>query len=236
MKLITRFCALLALLAGSYGFAQTLINPASISSYPYVISTPGSYKLTGNINVGTSSIGAIYINTNNVTLDLNGYSITGTMVCTASSCTGGGSGTYGVEAIDSNTVVMNGNISGFYNCMYMNGAGRIENLNISSCVTGINAGQQGIVRHNNVSNCNGWGIAIYNGQVTENNVATSHQGIYGYQSAVITNTVIGSTGYGLYVYNSAYEDNILMSNSNDFYAVGEVASIKTSICTTLGPC
>jgi len=47
-----------------------------ISSAPYFILTPGSYYLTGNLTV--SSGGAIAIVTNNVTLDLNGFTISST--------------------------------------------------------------------------------------------------------------------------------------------------------------
>lgn len=47
-----------------------------ISTTPYFIFTPGSYYLTGNLAV--SSGGAIAITANNVTLDLNGFTISST--------------------------------------------------------------------------------------------------------------------------------------------------------------
>lgn len=54
-----------------------------ISTTPYFIFTPGSYYLTGNLTV--SSGGAIAITTNNVTLDLNGFTISSTASPAASS-------------------------------------------------------------------------------------------------------------------------------------------------------
>lgn len=47
-----------------------------ISSLPYTISTPGSYYVTTNLAVPMAEIG-ISINANNVTLDLNGFTLTG---------------------------------------------------------------------------------------------------------------------------------------------------------------
>ena len=52
-----------------------------ISSAPYTISVSGSYYLTGNLTVSTGD--AITIAANNVTLDLNGFSITSTRATAA---------------------------------------------------------------------------------------------------------------------------------------------------------
>lgn len=48
-----------------------------ISSAPYTISSPGSYYLTTNLNVGSNAPG-IRIAADNVTLDLNGFAVIGT--------------------------------------------------------------------------------------------------------------------------------------------------------------
>jgi hypothetical protein len=62
-----------------------LINQSTVTAqggFPYIISTPGSYKLSGPLTMSTTVAGnyrgndvAIVINTNNVSLDLNGFSI-----------------------------------------------------------------------------------------------------------------------------------------------------------------
>jgi hypothetical protein len=49
-----------------------------IGTAPFTISASGSYYLTGNISVGTSAANAITINADNVTLDLNGFTISST--------------------------------------------------------------------------------------------------------------------------------------------------------------
>ena len=56
----------------------TLINQSTVMAaggFPYVISQPGSYKLSGNLIVPSGST-AIVISKSNVTIDLNGFSIT----------------------------------------------------------------------------------------------------------------------------------------------------------------
>jgi len=57
---------------------QILINQATVTAaggFPYVISQPGSYKLSGNLVVPANTDG-IHLLASNVTLDLNGFSIT----------------------------------------------------------------------------------------------------------------------------------------------------------------
>ncbi len=67
-----------------------LINQSTVTAaggFPYIISLPGSYKLSGPLTMSTTGTGnyqagpyrydiAIQINSNNVLLDLNGFSIT----------------------------------------------------------------------------------------------------------------------------------------------------------------
>ena len=56
---------------------QILINQSTVTAaggFPYVISNPGSYKLTGNLSA-TAGKSAIQITTSNVTLDLNGFNL-----------------------------------------------------------------------------------------------------------------------------------------------------------------
>lgn len=57
---------------------QVLINQSTVTTaggFPYTISQPGSYKLSGNL-ITPSGTDAIHVAVSNVTLDLNGYSIT----------------------------------------------------------------------------------------------------------------------------------------------------------------
>ena len=71
---------LLALAASASAFAidgQSLINQSTViatGGFPYQISQPGSYKLSGNLVVPPNT-SAISINASDVSIDLNGFSI-----------------------------------------------------------------------------------------------------------------------------------------------------------------
>ena len=73
-----------------------LINQSTVTAaggFPYIISQPGSYKLSGNLTMNTTSNGnhngvdiAIGISSSRVTLDLNGFTITVNNVAPVSGC------------------------------------------------------------------------------------------------------------------------------------------------------
>ncbi|HEU6449391.1 MAG TPA: right-handed parallel beta-helix repeat-containing protein [Verrucomicrobiae bacterium] len=73
-----------------------------ISSLPFIITNSGSFYLTTNLYLGTGENG-ISISANDVTIDLNGFTLTG------SPAAGSGSGIY-VDYIHTNIVVRNGNL------------------------------------------------------------------------------------------------------------------------------
>jgi len=92
------------------------VTPGDSSGYPVVISAPGSYKLTGNLVVPPGTDG-IVITADGVTLDLNGYSISGPQVCTGDTaytvyCQGGVTA-LGVRSNKLMTTVRNGLVQGF---------------------------------------------------------------------------------------------------------------------------
>ena len=66
-----------------------LINQATVMAaggFPYQINNSGSYRLSGNLVVSAGADG-IDINASNVTLDLNGFAISGPGSCTGSGAT-----------------------------------------------------------------------------------------------------------------------------------------------------
>ncbi len=73
----------------------------------FVISKPGSYYLTGNINVSDKAKTAIHVTATGVTVDLNGFHITG--AATPADTSGGG----GVNITATGGIVKNGTIAGF---------------------------------------------------------------------------------------------------------------------------
>jgi len=86
-------CMLAAISSGLYAVdGVVLINQASalagnmtpgdVPGFPVTISQAGSYRLTGNLTVPDVNTTAILITAENVTLDLNGFTISGPNVCT----------------------------------------------------------------------------------------------------------------------------------------------------------
>jgi hypothetical protein len=127
---------------------------------PYTISQSGSYYLTGNVSVASGN--AIVINADNVTLDLNGFTITSTS---------GGSGVaISVFNAHKQITVTNGSIgagvgatTGFEHGIYCTGAlsqGLVKNIHVSNVGSyGILLDQQGSVESCTVKTAGGIGIS-----------------------------------------------------------------------------
>ena len=120
------------MLAPFYAFGVdgvVLINQSSVlaaGGFPYVISTPGTYRLAGNLTVPSANTTAIMITTSNVTIDMNGFSIFGPTICSGASfavttCNPAGSGA-GIHlsvglSIGSGITVANGNVDNAGSCI-----------------------------------------------------------------------------------------------------------------------
>lgn len=117
------------------------ITPGDTPGFPVTISQPGSYRLTGNLVVPDANTNGIQITADNVTLDLNGFSIIGPVVCTSSptTCPAAGSGR-GVAAGNDQTLgprgvrVKNGSVRGMGNLgIFMTSEGGfVERVNADS--------------------------------------------------------------------------------------------------------
>jgi len=169
------FFAAVAMLAfaGSAGAVDGTIeiNQAKVlagSGFPYDISASGSYRLTGNLTVSSTTADAIDVSANNVSIDLNGFSITGP---------GTPSGN-GIEGLVANLTVENGTVTGL-------GSG-----------TGIATDVNGIVR-NMRAIFNGVGIQAANGSLISGNTINSNTtGIYcTSQCGFVGNALVGDTTY-----------------------------------------
>ena len=58
------------------------VTPESAPGFPVTISVPGSYRLSSNLTVPDADTKAISVEADDVTIDLNGFSIIGPIVCT----------------------------------------------------------------------------------------------------------------------------------------------------------
>lgn len=186
---VVRFLVRFLLVAGALGIAVPFaraadgvieINQAKVTAaggFPYTINASGSYKLTSNLTQASSNPTTfIVILADNVTLDLNGFSITGGNTCTVSgsfpnrtiSCTteGGGSG---VSSPNRGISVFNGNISGTGGaCLNLGGGdNRVERVFATHCGGfGIAVGG-GHVSGVSVSYCKSSGVNIPTGVVDQ---------------------------------------------------------------------
>jgi hypothetical protein len=169
-----------ALLFSAPAFAvdgQVLINQSTVMAaggFPYKITQPGSYKLSGNLVVSAPSTDGIVMETGNVTLDLNGFTISGPVTCTGYgsglSCSGtGGIGIYAPAPGNApvNQTIRNGSVVGFQYGVQVDSNGLVEEIhatgNSNSGIYAIDS----LLRRNIIS-YNVFGIQEYRSTVTEN--------------------------------------------------------------------
>lgn len=53
------------------------ITPGDAPGFPVTLSQPGSYRLAGNLTVATANVNAIFVEADNVSIDLNGFTVFG---------------------------------------------------------------------------------------------------------------------------------------------------------------
>jgi Right handed beta helix region len=210
-----------------------LINQSTViaaGGFPYRITQSGSYRLSGNLTVPNVNTDGVDITASNVTLDLNGFTISGPVTCTLGTypvqCSATGSG-IGIKSSNNNITVRNGTVQGMGRSgMDLEGAGGIlvEDMHVDSNAgssdagirnAGIVVGNVGIVTHCTVTTNAGHGIvAVGSASVTIslNNVTfNGGDGING-GGEVSNNTVFSNGQIGINspaaAINNAVEGNI----------------------------
>jgi hypothetical protein len=187
------------------------ITPGDAPGFPVTISLPGSYKLSGNLTLPANTDG-IVIAADGVTIDLNGFTITGGGGGTAISDPGGHAG----------IAIRNGSITHFTFGIVLGGSTNVDrpesseiqqirafNNENTAIVVGSNASVTGNVVTKNVS-----GIDVGDNAVVSSNTVT-HNGtalIVGANSTISGNT-LSSNGNGLIVFcPSAVVGNTIQNN------------------------
>ena len=214
------------------------------------------------LNQSVSTSGTCFtINAANVTLDCNGYSITG----------GNATNTYGVNSnIKPGAKLMNCIISNFYTAVYFNGAGNgtIQNVTASGASEGINlksslnntivqttaTGSIGILINSNsngnlISNSTGtqagscststcagiqFGSSSFNRIIGSTGISANYHGIRfggGNNNTVENSTAMSSSSYGIYISTSS-NGNTLKHNSISSIA-GFALSVDSSSNNTI---
>ena len=208
------------------------VTPGDTPLFPVTLSQPGSYRLTGNLDVTDTTaipggsapkdVTAIEVTSDNVTIDLNGFMIKGP-------CTGGppcsplGSGTGIAADMRAGMSVVGGTVGG------MGGGGvdlgnnaRVENVRATSNGgDGIRCNLNSVVTGSTSASNNGLGIVANTGSsITGNSVASNGaSGIAsGPGTTVLGNGVWDNTSFGISfdVANAAtggYGNNALYNNN-----------------------
>lgn len=202
MKTNTLLATLVAVVIGNSSFAQGSLTPPGApaptmktlaqieprtpiaanttpgdASDTYVISQPGSYYLTTNI-VGVNSNNAIKITANNVTLDLDGFTVQGVSTSTAFLYN---MGIY-IAGTQTNVTVRNGNIVGWGQGIFSGSPASanltFENLHFAYCYLGPSFAASGmdILGAATVHNCSFdgcfYGIGLNNNNTTSPSTVT----------------------------------------------------------------
>jgi parallel beta-helix repeat protein len=203
---------------------QIKIAQTPSTTFSIVIDKPGSYVLTSNIVVSAYNINAIEINTDNATLDLNGFAIIGP---------GKPSLPYMGDGIHAenrkNISIMNGTIEGFggYGVYLVNGSyNQIKDMKVNSNGSGI------IMYHSIIANCvvsnnNIAGISVHDSTIT--NCTANYNGLNG-GFGVSGSTVINCTAnYNGGVGIQAYSSIITNCTANNNGHAGIYGGFKTRI-------
>jgi hypothetical protein len=169
------------------------VTPGDAPGFPVTITAAGSYRLSGNLTVPNADTTAIDIPANNVTLDLNGFSINGPVTCTieltAVTCTPLPTSAivldpgYGVIGSGRNITVQNGTISGM---------GRAGVRLVSNDLYTLNDGQ--VVRDLVVSRNAGGGV--FTAGTATRVSALRNRGI-GIRASVVSDSVAEENSNGL---------------------------------------
>lgn len=218
--------------------------------FPVQISVAGSYRLTSNLVVSALNTAAIRTSVDDVTIDLNGFEVTGPVACLsegpgltcspASSEPGiGGSAT-------ARMVVKNGTVTGFgAGGVEIPAGGRVEALIVrgnggigifmgASCtvkdsvafrntVTGIDV-RNCIVSHNQTNQNRQVGILAESGSTISNNTSwrNGSAGISCSDSSVTENAVFMNFGSGITANNSKVTGNVAAVNGVQILAVSSL--------------
>jgi hypothetical protein len=161
---------------------------------PYNITQSGSYQLGANL-VATNTT-AINISAANVTLDMNGFTIS----CTACQ------GVPGIVSSGTGTTIQNGTVAGFggtgtgnpYGIQFQAAGGRLDHVTVTGNYIGVYgaSGADVVVTNSSVVNNTWKGISCPSSQLTVMNTTVSGNGHFGIElaSGLITGSTITGNG------------------------------------------
>jgi parallel beta-helix repeat protein len=140
---------------------QAVVNAAG--GFPYNITAPGSYRLSGNLTVTATNTNAINLNVNSITLDLNGFSITGPG-------SGSGDGIFGYSGM----TVKNGTVGGFGVAVFVGANSIVRDVLANNNSDGIIAGASSTVQGCTTNSNSGIGVQCGNTCAVSANTANNN--------------------------------------------------------------
>lgn len=208
------------------------------SSFPLVVSAPGSYRLKRNLDMNVSSqpnlqnLNAVEITTDNVTLDLNGYTVSGP--CPSQPCAGTG---IGITAAGTSITVMNGNVEGMPQAGISLNNGTVERVNARRNGSGIEV-NSGRVHACSAAANDAFGIVLSEGVLTSNyTTGNGDSGIDAQGGAVVVtgNVATFNDGFGIDVSLGVVSGNATDNNNADNIQAGlAIVSGNTATNGTVG--
>ena len=237
------FCLVIVAVISTAAFAVdgiVLINQASVMAaggFPYKITQSGSYKLSGNLTVPDANTSGINVLADNVTLDLNGFSIVGPITCSGTplACSSSGNG-IGILSSADNIAVRNGSIIGMggHGILLTGSRSLVEDIRAKfNSSVGIWL-VEGTVRRCDSSQNGFSGMQSVSG-VLEGSTARGNgvYGLIGLHSTIIGNTSLNNQ-IGLWTSHSVYGSNSLQNNATDVLDVGGSVTQNNNICSNGG--
>ena len=199
-----------------------------ITSLPMTISAPGSYYLTAPLSI-TSAVRGINIESDDVTIDLNGFSLNGTNGTTA---------IYVKSTIFSNIVIRNGSIEGWMS--YGIDGNAADNLMVRDVQVrktgdaGIRLGMNSIAENCQIMDT-GSGIKGYIGCAVRNcqimNISGNGLDL-GVKAIVENSQITGCSGSGIVAGDESLVKNCtVMSNEMNGISVGLRSAVLDNLCS-----
>lgn len=215
-------------------------SPATPTAGPdFFIFKPGSYYLTGNITVASGN--GIVVNSDDVSIDLNGFTI-------KSNQTNGASGnainvisdrsriTIKNGSIVSGTVLVNGvvtTVAGFLNGIHSDTSitqAHISDVHVSGTAgIGIKINEGGVIERCTVSSCGGTGISTTDGSISHS--TSNNNGLHGFdtpKTSITHCTANKNQYYGIYAVAGTVAHCITNNNTDGIDADGGSVSYSTA--------
>jgi hypothetical protein len=217
------------------------ITPGDAPGFPATLSRPGRYKLTGNLKAPAEKDG-IEVTQHDVTIDLNGFTISGATSTGVRALPAAGGATA------QRLRVRNGTITGF-SLRAIHAVGErnvIENMRLVSNGSGVLTGHGSRVRNSTIASNGGFGIFCGDNCLIEQNV------ISGNGTGVVFEPSLFGRGLGLVLGNASvsnrlrglesggqhigYGNNILFgNNAGGSQVLGPVDPLHPNVCEPACP-